>query len=187
MNEGWKGVFESRTILSVAAGMLCKVMAIVFHVSIDSETERQVAELLSVLVSFVCDAGAVYGRMAATKKIGGGGAGKGESGHAVFGVLAVIALAGLAACASFQTTEDCLRKTAAAEMAVTAAYQDTGRLLSSGLIDAGAAKKALKLADAANALTDRARPLCGVDSVSAGTVLSQAAGILLDVKKVLGE
>lgn len=92
----------------------------------------------------------------------------------------------LSACASV-SQNDCLRRIAATETAITQGYTTTNRLLASDVIDKKTATKALVALDAANAATDSAAPLCKIGDPRASDYLLQAGTALIDFAMITGE
>lgn len=83
-----------------------------------------------------------------------------------------------------RTGQACERRVAASEVAITHGYESTGKLFVAGVIDKDDAQKALKAIDTANALTDRALPLCALDEPQALDFLLQAGNLMIDVQHI---
>lgn len=92
----------------------------------------------------------------------------------------------LAACSGVPKN-DCLRRAASAEIAVTESYESTSALLTAGIINKETAQKALKSTDAANALVNSAGKLCQVDEPTASNYLLEASSLLLEVNAIIGD
>lgn len=68
--EDVKSLFQSKTLLGIAISAAGKILSAVFGVTVDEQTEAQLLSLVSLGISFVGDAVAVYGRIRATKRLG---------------------------------------------------------------------------------------------------------------------
>lgn len=68
MNEV-KTIWQSKTVLGIVVSVIGKLAATYFGVTVDEESQTQLASVLSLLVSGVGDVIALYGRIKATKKI----------------------------------------------------------------------------------------------------------------------
>lgn len=102
---------------------------------------------------------------------------------------ALVAVALLTGCSTSVKVEknDCLRKVAASEIAITESYESTVALLKAEVIDKDAAKSAAKAIDTANVAVDTAGKLCSLDEVSATKYLAEAAQALIKANEILGE
>lgn len=105
--------------------------------------------------------------------------------------LSILLMAGMAmtlsACLTTATDNDCLRKSASAEIAVTEVYQSTIALLNAEIIDKKTAEKAKKSTDAADALVESGTRLCLVDKLQAENYLKEAASLLLEANTILSQ
>lgn len=84
------------------------------------------------------------------------------------------------------SSNDCLKRFAAAEVAITEGYNATTKLYISDTISKSSATKALKALDTANTLSDQTVGLCTEDTPAALTYLADITGLIKEAKTYLG-
>lgn len=176
--NGTKTLLQSRTVIGALLVIVAPVIERVFGVEINAVMQADMAASLTDLMQVVGALLAIYGRVKATKKVRVGS-----------GLPMLILIAGTAAMLSACVTvdvNDCRKGVLSTQEAVSSAYGNAATLLEGDIIDAGTAETALKVIDSANALTDRAAPLCQADPVTAGAYLAQAGAALLDLSVIYG-
>lgn len=99
----------------------------------------------------------------------------------------LIAVLFVAACAGTpEKANQCLRRVAASEVAITEGYETTTALLKAEVIDIKTAGTAKQVIDVANGSVDRARTLCTLDEASAFEYLADAAALLKKANEIMG-
>jgi hypothetical protein len=84
------------------------------------------------------------------------------------------------------SSNDCLRRVAAAEVSITEGYNSTTKLYVSDTISKKTAKKALESLDTANVLADQSVSLCTQDPPKAMTYLTSITSLVAEAKTIIG-
>lgn len=93
----------------------------------------------------------------------------------------------LSACAGgAQTQNECMRKVAAVELAVSGGVKTTVQLVAAGAIDKPTGRKAMAALKTANIAADNALPLCSLEDPKASDFLLQAATALAQFTTLTG-
>jgi hypothetical protein len=64
-----KPLLQSKTLIGITVSALGKILAAVFGVTLDDQSEAQLYSLLSLAISFGGDAFAFYGRLKASTRL----------------------------------------------------------------------------------------------------------------------